>query len=945
MSKAPTRDPSGKDRPVLFGRDGELAAISRFIETLQGGVGGVVLVEGDAGLGKSSLLDALAGVADRAGVRSVRGQCSELDASRPFGPLIGAFDLRASSLDPGAAEIGRALGRNRGQGGLEIQSGRIDDAILDHVEHLVARGPLLLLVDDLQWADLPSLRLLTTLGRQATQVPLGVVMAYRTAPRSAELDGLLGSLGQDANHVQLRLPPLGESDVTALLQAMAGAPPGPRLSRLAEGAGGNPFFVVQLVASLRAESRLTVESVAEAVSADVPMNLRAAIERRVRALPEATRRLIRLAAALGSAFPLDQLGVVSGLSPLEVVERLRPAFDEGLLGDDGPTGVAFRHDLVREAVYLALPAAERTELHHRIGRSLAATDAPAAHIAEHLAFGAVRGDVEAVRWLRKAGIEAGAYDTATAVAYLERAYALSPPADPRRHGLGTALVNQLAMLGRHNEAEHHSRAILAETRDPTVEALLRVGLAILHYGSNRFGEARTECVRAAAIAPEAPVRLSALASAAFAMASAGDATGAASLAAEVLASAERDRIVFVQAVASMVLALTQSMTGHLDTALGLGERALLLTGDAEYFWGGVLFPHLFIAPSLLAADRDAEARSGLQTGRAVAVQRNLRLAVPAYDGLLSVCDFLDGRWDDALITSTEAKRSRREAGPGFPRAPGAAVATLIAVIRGDPPAEDGRGPTEAGDESDAVPFLCVEYANLARAATAGSAVRAAEVLSTAWDEHRPFHLPGFGAAVGPTLARLLLETEDPDGAMKVTDDLRMLAGRAPGIRSLAVAALRVEGVVRGAPEPLLAAIDLAEGSTRPYERAGVIEDAGIVLAARDPKRARLLLDHALDVYQGLDARRDAGRLAERMRAIGFKPRRPPPARARFGWDAVTPTELRVVDGVVRGQTNGEMAAEMYISRHTVESHLKHIFAKLGVRSRSELAAQGALHRS
>lgn len=110
--------------------------------------------------------------------------------------------------------------------------------------------------------------------------------------------------------------------------------------------------------------------------------------------------------------------------------------------------------------------------------------------------------------------------------------------------------------------------------------------------------------------------------------------------------------------------------------------------------------------------------------------------------------------------------------------------------------------------------------------------------------------------------------------------------------------------------------------------------------AADPDGAQRQVQAALDTYQALDARRDIERLDARTRTVrGLKPQRARPDRPRFGWEALTPTELKVADAVAKGMTNGEVAAHLLVSRHTVESHLKHIFTKLGVRSRTAVAGE------
>ena len=220
------------------------------------------------------------------------GRCAPYEAGRPFGPLIDAFDLRARSLDPAAAEIGRLLDGQGAEGHGAVDGPAVAGAILDHIERARRHAPLLVVIDDLQWADPSTTRTLGELADAFTGAPIGIAVALRPSPRSSAVDALLERLARNGGETA-RLAPLDAEAVDELLSSTAGAPAGPRLRSLAEGAGGCPLFIVELVAALRAERLLLVDAEAEATSDGVPVDLRAAVERRVRGLPAPTRELLR----------------------------------------------------------------------------------------------------------------------------------------------------------------------------------------------------------------------------------------------------------------------------------------------------------------------------------------------------------------------------------------------------------------------------------------------------------------------------------------------------------------------------------------------------------------------------------------------------------------------------------------------------------------------------
>ena len=198
--------------------------------------------------------------------------------------------------------------------------------------------------------------------------------------------------------------------------------------------------------------------------------------------------------------------------------------------------------------------------------------------------------------------------------------------------------------------------------------------------------------------------------------------------------------------------------------------------------------------------------------------------------------------------------------------------------------------------------------------------------------------------IGPDLIRLALASGDPERAQAVAAAVTGLAERNQ-VPSLTGAALRCQGLAHDDAGTLAAAVQACQPGIRPLELAGACEDAGAAYARQgDPGRARPLLEQALSIYERFDAGRDLARAEAVLRAAGIRRgRRGPRSRPKFGWASLTPAGRAVADLVADGLTNPQIGARLYISRRTVHTHLTHVFAKLDIASRAQLAAQVTRH--
>ena len=305
----------------LFGRDEELRVLGGALDRLASGRSVVVLVEGEAGIGKSSLLASVLGDAGDRGIQVVTGRAEEMERSRPFGLLANAFGCSASSPDHRRSAIAGLLATHGGseRGPITVTSDpglqfRAVDAFSDLVEELALSGPIVVGLDDLQWADPSTLLTIAAMSR-AMADSVGLVCCFRPAPRTPELTRLLDVL-ESSGAQGLLVGPLTDAAVLEIVTQTVSAQPTAELLAEMSGAAGNPLFIVELLAALREEGLIkTVGEHADLKSSGIPPTLRLTVLRRLSFLPAATLQALRGAAILGSSFSLTDLSIATGRPP------------------------------------------------------------------------------------------------------------------------------------------------------------------------------------------------------------------------------------------------------------------------------------------------------------------------------------------------------------------------------------------------------------------------------------------------------------------------------------------------------------------------------------------------------------------------------------------------------------------------------------------------------
>ena len=348
----------------LVGREAELAVAAAAVRQLSEGRASALVIEGEAGIGKTRLVQRLVDDARARGATVFYGQAHPFERTRPFGVVATALDLNRRSSDPRKAAIGGLLvGHGPGMSAATgVGAYQIVEEILDLVERSCAERPVLMVAEDVHWADSASMLAISSVVRQLSLSALLVVVTSRPSPLSAEAARLLDDLGAaGAPTVQLR--PLTSDDVAELGCQVLGAPPGPALTALLAKASGNPLWAVAMLRSLGDEGLLcSAGGVVEATTSELPASMSDLVVRRLRHLPKETLELLQVTAVLGDAVSLRDVAAVAGKRPTDVVAQLGAAFDAQLLDEAGDR-VVFRHQLVHDAIYQQVPAPARRLLH------------------------------------------------------------------------------------------------------------------------------------------------------------------------------------------------------------------------------------------------------------------------------------------------------------------------------------------------------------------------------------------------------------------------------------------------------------------------------------------------------------------------------------------------------------------------------------------------------
>jgi DNA-binding CsgD family transcriptional regulator len=868
--------------------------------------GRLAVVEGEAGIGKTRLVEAALATAP---ANVLAAGAEELDAYRPFAQIA---DVAAEAGPAWRERVdAHLMAWEIGPGAAAERQFRIGETILELLDELCARGPVVLAFEDLHWADPTTLGVLARVAANLDAVPAAMIVTARPHPRRPELERLLGRL-ETHGATRLHVGPLDDGACVDLLAALVGGPPGERLIAQARRAAGNPLFVGELVAALRASGALEGADVAVAEPAP---SLPVTILHRLSFLPPDAVELLELASVLGTGFAAGDLARLADRPVSELLPPLRAAQRAGVLAEQGDR-LAFRHELIRDALYDDMPVTVRRGLHRQV-----ASASTGERMVEHLRRAAEPGDEQDAAALAAAARELVGRHPGGAVELLRQAIELSADPAARRRELLPELGEAMVAAGLLAEGEEACREALGQELDAARAARIRLGLIASLMRRARVAEAVEQAE--AGLATPGIAEADRLAGwLAMAHSFAGDAENAVAEARKVLAGSDPQ----ARALATNALAIAADAGGRFAEEAELiadGVRWAEETGTRE---SHDTRPHMIQGLVLMRLDRFDDAAQAIERGRRAAEAFGIADAIPVYHYQAAFLAFLQGRLDDAPAELDAHARLAAETGIGW-LVSYESLYALIALHRDELIAAERHVAAAEREAAAGAPPFGTDLMVLARALVleaAGDPEPALDALAATFAA-----APSFQPLLGPELARLA-----PARADGVPAALREIADRSPGARSLEAAALRAHGLVDSDDEALRAAVELLRGTGRTLELARAAEDVG----------SAELLAEARAAYERSGAVRDVARVDAAQRALGVRrgvggPRRRPSS----GWEALTDTELKVVRLVAERLTNPEIAERMFISRRTVQSHVSHALAKLGVADRRALAEEAARH--
>jgi DNA-binding CsgD family transcriptional regulator len=931
---------------ALVGRDDEMALLTGLVKQVAQGHGNSVLIEGEPGIGKSTLVRVAVAEAPTLGCQVFWGAGDELGQALPLLPFLDGLRVREPSTNPRRETIVRLLrGEVSADRGTDVPT-VLAEQLLALVAEQCAVRPTILVVDDLQWADQASVTLWSRLARSAGQVPLLLVGMMRPVPQRDDLLALRRVAG-DA--VRLELTRLSEPAVADLVAALAGGRPDGSLLRLADGAAGNPLYVTELVAALARSSSLTVTETgaAELAGGAAPSSLSAAIADRLDFVAGPVRDVLRAAALLGTDFAVSDLAIVLDRGAADLIPAVDEARAAGVLAESGH-GLGFRHPLIRAALYDEMPASVRAAWHRDAGRALAEAGAPADRVARQMlrATAELGGPAEPVDewmldWLARTADLLVGQAPGVAAELLTRAVA-SSPADSARHGwLASRLADALYRIGDRAAAEQVANRALEHATEPDLVVDLHRTLALCRMLAGESAESLATLDRAlAAPGISARHRARLLVGAARTHSNLGEVEKAGRVAASALAAASEADDNWAIGWALLIMAVVTSARGRMADALPLFDRALAVTEADPALADLRLLLQINQAVTLGNLDRHEEALGAARQARHLADQVGTAIRLTQAHGALGQLLFQTGRWDDALAEVEILPENLKEP-------TGVCCDSGIAAVIGFHRGETG---TARGHLAAAVPH----------AKRIGHRLVTPLALARSLDREQDGALPEALGALTDAISGNTEDIEDiedllADAVRLATqtgdlDTARTLAGQAAALAAESeiphrqANTLYCSGLVDHDASRLLAAADRYDDAGRPLLRAKALEAAaGHFVEAGDRGQARTAFTDAVEVYTSLSAATDVARLQATFRAYGI--RRGPHAkhrRARTGWDSLTATEIKIAAFVEEGLSNPEIAARLLLSRRTVATHVSHILKKLDVNSRTDIAREAAL---
>ena len=932
---------SAAEGEALLERGRELEALRQLVRSTSEGAGAAVLITGEAGIGKTALVTAGCTVASSAGLSVFSARAGELESEFAWGVVRQLFagvvsDAPGFRSDwfSGAAALARpALGIEPAAFPVDASYGTVHGLYWLTV-NLAQHGPLLLAVDDLQWADPPSLRFLAHLVARIVELPILLLIASRPVRSDAAPGaGLETRIAADPRLTVLQPAPLGPSACAALVRdALSSQATDDLCLACHEVSGGNPFLLRSLVADLAAEQVTLGAASADHVRRMTPAAVSASVLLRLAQVPKSALDLARAVAILGMPTDLRPARLLAGLDVDQATDAAGALIRAGIL--HGEKTIAYVHPVVRSAVYRDLAGPERGRWHHRAARLLADEHAPLQNIALHLVESLPDADEWTVRQLRAAAADASARGAPEIAAdYLRRALA-----EPPQEKLRAAVLFELGVaVAKHDPmaAVPHLAEALAHSDDPARGTRMALALGGALTLSGQLAESVQVLQRGIAeVGDDAPTRASleaALLNAARWEPAAQDLRHR--LVTDMQRRAEHGEPLDPRLHCQ--LAIETSARG-VDREAAVRHARAALAADEPPTADATTLPEAMLV--LVFADHADAARTRFDGWLAQARSDVWPLGVSVGSTCASLAALYRGSVGEAIAHARGAA-----AGDAEIRLAPITVAFLIEALieRGELDLAS-KELSERGLDRElpltwaTTPLLLARGRLHAAAGDHRAAIR--DLLETgqrcaSWQVVNPAMVP-WRSNAALSLARL----GDRNRATALAEEEVELARNWGAQRAIGVA-VRALGMIRDGNhgiELLRQAAEILESSPAPLEHARALTALGAALRRAGHRNdARQHLRTALDLSHRLGGTAVARQARDELTVTGARPRR----AATRGRDALTPSELRVAQMAAAGRTNREIAESLFLTLRTVETHLTSSYAKLAITSRHQLAAR------
>ncbi|MGV0715063.1 AAA family ATPase [Mycolicibacterium sp. XJ662] len=912
--------------PPIRGRADELKVMAELIAGVADGRGGVLVIEGPPGIGKSRLLTEGLSLAEKAGLRPLFGEAFEYQQTVPFFSLFMAT-LRA---DPPVGD-GEALRRLGTSSDLRFWVMRDLQAA---IYATASRTPLIILLEDIHWADNATLLALRSLAATRPGAPVLWVLTVRTGAGGPAVRETLTALEREGATV-LRLTPMTPCAVAEIVQDAVRASADASLLTLADKAHGNPFLLKELLRGLDEEGRLDIAAGRAVAAGDMlPHRLTDTMQQRLDQLSNTASQVVRVAAVLPDQFSARLLAAMLERPPAALASAVAEAVRADLLIDDGDQ-MRFRHDLLREATRQSLPQSLRRAMERQSVTVMLDMGATPEEVATQLARSAEVGDQAAIVALRSAAQSVAETDPSAAADLSKRALELTPAQDPGRGPLVTETIVLLNRATRYDEAQKLASTTLSAAVAPEAEAEIRLRLpTVTTETTMRHIEENRRALQLPDLSDVTRARHRGWL--AYNLAMYGQHGHDRAAANEAAAAAACTGDLESRILSGIALACLDCADGNAGRALHRVEELQTLTSaddmTAQHL-AAIHFANLLVVVGRL---EDAQALVADRAERAQKERDGMALHIWALTaGLVQLAA---GRLS-AARTSTEWLPTPERTGSTFVNA----MRMLILA--------------EVAAHTDDRPLLLATLSQARDAyATGTPAVRrgAAGALGlAAWqrnDVHEAARWLGSDISLLltpflPTVldqftltARVASAAGDAGLRARLLDAVDVFERERSGVLLFATIAQHTRGILERDVDALTAVVSTLQSSSRPLLYASAAEDAGCELSrAQRNDEARDQLSAAFDAYVDSEAIVDARRVARALRRLGVERRVIRHPRPRTGWESLTESELKVVSLIAQGASNRSVAQHLHLSPHTVKTHLHNAFSKLGITSRAQLA--------